>query len=553
MLKVLVADDEAMQREGLRTCVRWDELGLELIGAVPNAEAALKISARGAPDILITDVRMPGASGLELAAKLKEQNPRLETVVISGYDEFEYAREAIRLQARAYILKPFGSAKMEEVLREIVGYLQRQEERCREETILRRQMQKALPLLRERFLVDLCLVGRAEPEASRHALFLGLPAEAVMSVAILGVEPVAPDGLDDETCQLALLRLRRLIKKHFPPQALGICAQQGDRSLWLLLFLPAVDDYTPEVAAWIDAVRSSLTACTGYGLTAGVGDAAAGWEGIRRSYLEARRAFRHRLVLGAGQTIFARDLAENRKPLLLDVGVYSERLLETVRNGAVEEIPTAVGEIFAAIGEERSLTLQYLRSVCLELLAASRRVLHEEGASLTAEVFSPENLDHLMRLETIPSLCIWLTEIVSTMAETLARRRRHRSAALADRVRTYIREHYAEDISIHDAARAVYLTPNYLGTIFRLEQGETFTDYLNRVRIEEAKGLFRTRPYLRVYQVAELIGFKNVGYFSNKFRRLVGVPPGEYRAAAGNETAPTPLVLEATRGDRSVS
>ena len=347
--RVLLVDDEEDIRVGISRKMNWAELGFVLVGEAENGQEALELAEALEPDVVLTDIKMPFMDGLELCRILSGRLPASKFVVFSGFDEFEYAKQAIRMNVFEYILKPISAAELSGVLQRLKEQLDTERTERQSTEALRRRYEESLPVLRELFYTRL-LSGQIRPEqvqdrAARYEI--DLP-QGLWTAALVHVDGLGDEGERDE---LLLLSVQSFLEKHF---ALEGCAARvvlfGDMAA-LLVHLDREERLYPLLEE-LERLSRLSQSYLGLRLTAGVGFACRGPEELNRSAAGARSALDYRVLAGGVRVIYIGDLEpqpaaapsfeeEDQRALSAAVKLGTQEQAEDVVRGLMDRLRRA--------------------------------------------------------------------------------------------------------------------------------------------------------------------------------------------------------------------
>ena len=521
--RVLLADDEAEIRTGISRKIDWAALGFSLVGEAANGEEALELAEQLRPDVVLTDIKMPFMDGLELCRRLRMSLPGAGLVVFSGFDDFEYARQAVGMGVFEYILKPINAPELGEVLTRLREHLDRQRMERRDMETLRRRYEESLPVLREIFYTRL-LSGQLRPDqvrekAARYEIDLpeGLWTAALVHVDILGRD------------ELLLLSVQSFLSEHFSLEGgQGRVVLYGDMPA-LLVRLEG-EDRLYHLLEELERLSWLSQSYLGIPLTTGVGLPCRGAEELHRSMEGARSALDYRVLMGSSRVIYIGDL-EPKATAALSFGEEDQRTLSSaVKMGTPEQVRQMVWVLTGRI-PQAGLALHQGQLFLLELVTCLLRLARAAGVEVD-EVFGPGftgavSISDFSNLEELEG---WLEERCLRLHEQLGRRRTDMAWRLVDRAKDYIAGHYAdENLSVESLCAHIHLSPTYFSTLFKREVGISFTAYVTQVRMEEAARLLRETGE-KTYQVAERTGYSDPNYFSYVFKKSFGVSPSKFRA-----------------------
>ena len=527
--RVLLADDEEEIRVGISRKIDWTALGFALVGEAGNGEEALELAEQLRPDVVLTDIKMPFMDGLELCRRLRQSLPAAKLVVFSGFDDFEYARQAVGMGVSEYILKPINASELMEVLAKLREQLDKQRLERRDMETLRRRYEESLPVLRELFYTRL-LSGQLRPDqvqdrAARYEIELppGLWAAALIHADLPG------DGEAGERDELLLLSVQSFLTEHF---ALEGCAPRvvlyGDTAA-LLARLPDRDRLYPLLE---ELERLSLLSQSylGIPLTAGVGRLCRGPEELYRSVEGARAALDYRALMGGGRVIYIGDL-EPQSTAELSFEEEDQRLLaNAVKLGTPEQARQAADRLMERL-RQTGLSLSQCHLFLLEVVTCLVRLTRSGGVAVE-EVFGANftGAVSLSDFSSLEELGDWLGERCLKLHDLLGRQRTDSAWRLVEQAKEYIAGHYRDEgLSVETLCSHIHLSPTYFSTLFKREVGMSFTAYVTQVRMDEAVRLLRDTDE-KTYRIAEQTGYSDPNYFSYVFKRQFGLSPSKYRA-----------------------
>ena len=523
MTKVFLVDDEIVIREGIRTSFPWEESGYVLVGEAPDGEIALPMIRDENPDILITDIRMPFMDGIRLCQEVERTMPWIGVIILSGYDDFNYARQAISLGVKEYLLKPITAAELREAL-DRVWHAVSEERRARDSVeSMRRRLASGNRFVREKLLSALFAdaqdnAGTQRTVEQMRALGINLVAKCyvVMDIAFSG-----PNG-DCEPGRDALNGLAEA-----SGGIVQVCAtKNGSRALVLG---DSEDDCEERAYTFANSAVYELERTGAQGVLVCIGETARRFEDIGQSMRSARHA-RHVLAARGSQgapmrIVGVRELGDTPARISqLDIRPLHERLQYASR----EALPQVLAEYAASLGAtdiHEAVASDYLH---VEALITAGRIVREAGGEPDA-VLDLEGYERAM----VPGRGdVDISAARALLDAALAYRDLHSPSAANSSVaqaRYYLSLHFSDpNLMLKDVAREVCMSQSRFSTVFSQETGVTFTEYLTALRLGKARELLRATN-MRSSQIAFAVGYNDPHYFSYQFRRNVGVTPSEYR------------------------
>jgi two-component system response regulator YesN len=534
MLKVIIVDDEPRICRLIENLVEWDELGMQLVGMAHNGVDALALIEAEAPHIIITDVRMPGCDGLELIERAKQENPDLEFILISGYEEFAYAQKAMSFGVKDYLSKPINRDSLTLALKRAQDAVEaRKWQRMLEAEYA--NIHKDEAKIRASFLRDLILLGLdeltvAEMEAVNRSYYFHFQS-GIFRMVIIQIDPMDP----------AL------------PKARGIGAQQAAilaSQLQSTAYEVEIADlsgnfyvlvnYSPEKREKVRAVfqrslmefKSSL-APLGLLVTFGCGTETASLKDLPLSLKTARAAVDERILQGTGQIIVQdkeppRSVTDDERFLRL-----YKKLMKAIELLHVEMVSKAIQdlkqELLKDLAGSSWLSGSALKKLVREIVNAYYIILRSnnirvEDAEAERAAWE-ESLDHAYSLDLL------FTQLINGITSSLTRIAEGETKRHAEKIaqaKRYIEEHYMDNITLESLGAYLGFNPSYFSTLFKKETGTSFVEHLARVRMEKAKELLKETD-LKIQDICLMVGYSDVRYFRKLFARTTGLSPNEYR------------------------
>lgn len=525
MYKVFLADDEIVVREGIRSNFPWEQTDFVLAGEAPDGEMALSMLQDIKPDILITDIRMPFMDGLELCRAVSATMPWLYIVILSGYDDFAYAREAISLGVKEYLLKPVSGQELLLVLNHIAERIREDKRQQANLRTYRDQIASSGQLLKERLLTDL-ISGSNETEVTERARALQMSVIAgryLTMVIDLGQEPVGAE--ETRAAESVLCRLAES-----SGGTVCLCQLQGR----FVMMVMGDDDNDIEERTYglAQAVRFEVERNTELKPLMSIGTTVRALKDVPHSYADAcallhtlresENANRDRRIVGV------LDLAPKESLSLVNVKV--PQIYEKLRNANRLEVNAILSDYIASIGQTAAQSKLMINYIFVDIVLSASRLIRDCGGDpqeIIPSAFQPEGK----------------TATASTLEEAMAMAKELLSRALAYRddqgsarygvvirkAKSFIDENFANpDLTLREVAGYVALSNNHFCTVFSQETGVTFTEYLTAIRLSRAKELLRDKQ-MRTSDVAFAVGYNDPHYFSYLFKKNAGLSPRDYR------------------------
>ena len=521
LYRVLLVDDEEDIREGISRKMDWLGLGFSLVGEAANGQDALELAESLRPDVILTDIKMPFMDGLELCRILTDRLPAARFVVFSGFDAFEYAKQAIQMNVVEYILKPINADELSAVLRRLKNQLDRERAERRNVELLRSRYTENLPVLRELFYANL-LDGHIEPGTERERaarLDIDLQGEEwAVGLAYIG---------SDRRDALSTLSVQKLLEESLTADRCRLTLYND----WVAVIVSLTESFTIyDLIRVLDRVCTLAASYLGLTLTVGVGAPCKELSGMARSAAEARTALEYRSMVGRGQVIYIGDLEPDGGQVLTFEEADERTLTAAVRLGSEQEVRDAAAALAGKIREANPSAGQY-NLFLMELVTHLMKMTRRSGVGVE-EVFGtgfslPIQDSALPSLEELED---WCAERYLRLRTLIRRRQTDSAGQTVETAKEYIRQHYAEsDLSVEKLCAYLHLSSTYFSTLFKRETGTSFTAYVTTVRMEAAAEAIRGTEE-KTYLIAQRCGYEDPNYFSYVFKRHFGVTPTKYRS-----------------------
>lgn len=503
MFKVFIVDDEPFIIEGLYDILDWAKLGMEIVGHAENGALALEAIKVTPADILITDISMPVMNGLDLIRQVRIHHPELKVIVLSGYNEFDYLKEGMALGIENYLLKPINLEEFQATLRTVAQKLNA----TRSELALNEQ---SIRILKDNVMYRWLCDQISPKEFRERADLLGIRLDKpFVQVAVLRAEHSFAEVFDSVANQLIQA-----------PDVIPFRDMYGDIVLVFNMDdMPSCREYAEQVSDDLRLLLSSR-----HKLLVSLGSAEE-IEDASQSYANARRAQEYFMVRSADRILHYEDLASRKQETRagdwpIDWNEYEKEILAKDTKALFHRIERD----FAYLQHLEGITPDMLQEMAMEWLIRFKMLLQEITHSEESEPYMG-SLRQIQRTTTVTELMEMIKEAAAMTMDLLER---DVKSPVVQQVLNHIHESYNEDLSLKVLGSTYNIHPVYLGQLFHKEVNETFTEYINRYRIEKAKELLRTTNR-KVHEIARDVGYWETGYFYKQFKKNVGISPTEFK------------------------
>ncbi len=529
LYRVLIADDEEEVLEGILQKIKWEKIGFTVVGSALNGVDALEKASRLRPDLVLTDIKMPFMSGLELCERLRRSVPSAKLVVFSGFDDFEFAQKAIKLHVTEYILKPIDSAELTETLKRIKVQLDREISTRRDIEKLRRAYQQSLPVMRKQFLVGL-IEGHVSGEAlDAQAKQLRMDSRAAgYAVGLLRPGPLT----DEKNVLKGREELIPISVQEMLEEILKNYCEFIDFLYFGCVTVIAVFQKDGNIMPFLDGMSEVCKAAPralGMKAMAGIGDVVPDLHGLRGSYSGAMNALEYSAVMGGDRAVYIKDMEPDSSARIEFSAEDEHAVFRAVKMADAAEIEKQVGAVFARF-ESVLLPLSRYRVFFLELLTSLLKLIHSYGLD-EDDIFGKgfRFTDILTQFRSLDEIRGWCTGVCKKIGCRIQSKRSNGTRLLAESAKRYVRENYRNpELSVESLCLDLHVSPAYFSTVFKRETGESFVSFLTGVRLKKAVELLNTTED-KTYVIAKKVGYHEPNYFSYVFKKKYGVSPSRYR------------------------
>jgi len=513
MMKVLIVDDEPKLREGLKSIVPWSDLGYQVVDTAANGNEALEKHDIYDPDLMLIDIRMPGMDGLQLIEAIRERDAEIHLLILSGYADFDYAKRAISNRVDGYLLKPVDEEELSKYLLQI-------KEAIEQEQATMALNRAASDISREQFISSMF-----NPESQTDPAALRQMAER--------------SGLLWNQYQVLLLHTnhydesRQEVDNQLRNRLVKVCEERGLGTVFSIHGYLGILMPRPVLTAGarkeLLQLLEEAAGLTGMSFTASLGRPVNRVEDVADSYRGASDRIRERFFYVPGEMLFpeSKRFASDQgagEQQLYELEQLMEQLYYAVDVGHVEvQRKLILSAAYAMVNE--GYTEEGIKSAFVELLTGVYNKLiqhHSELQSRTKEY--SDRIAAIFRQSTVEGLCGHASQFLKELIWQAGQGGRDQEMK---RIMDLIQRNYNENLKLETLASVFNYNSAYLGKMFKSTTGEYFNTYLDKVRINKAKDFLKQG--MKVYQVAEKVGYTNVDYFHSKFKKYVGTSPSNYR------------------------
>ena len=530
MYRIMLADDEGIVTDSLKFIIEKNYPGEFEIETAKTGRAVIELAEHFRPDIAFMDIQMPGINGIDAMREIKENNPSIIFIVLSAYDRFMYAKEAISLGVLEYLNKPFDAKTICGVLDKAKHQIDSRREQHRNDLIIKEKMETVIPVIESGFIYSILFQEHFEEDVTKYKELLDISEDHCFMVSIVFGDSQQGNHMTNAVgssirTQADYRIISELIKGSFH------CFVGTTMSNKIPVCIPCKQkamDYNERVE-FIEKCRNLATRLhneTGSYFRIGIGSVVRLMDAME-SYSEAIKA----LVNTTGRIAHVDDVPigcdyEDNYPIELEKKIFDE-----LKATHFDECINACNEFFDWMEQTYSGDSNNIKLKALEFVLRAESTAYLSGG-MTYRFDSREDyLPQLVNAIDLNQVREWYIKKMTEACRNVMVKRGERTNDIIANAVEYIDSNFSKDISLDDMSRNMNLSPYYFSKLFKEETGENFVEFLTRVRIEKAKELLRT-PEKSMKEICSEVGYSDPNYFSRIFKKVVGQTPTEYREIA---------------------
>lgn len=535
MYNILLVDDEILIREAISENIKWEELGFKLIGTCQNGKEAIDFLEDNHVDVLLTDIWMPIVDGIELIKYTYNNFPEISVIVFSGFDEFEYAQKAIRYNVEEYILKPVTAAELSKTLTDVKARRDKRIEKENNWNKINETYKKNKIYIKSKLLIEF-ITGKKTLKDSAHELesFNIELNENYYRVAIIelkgGYDYLEENEEKNHNCSLMSFSVYNISEEVLKNSQAGIVCLSNDNKLYILLKSNSLADIKSKAKEICLDIKGKVKEYLQVDISITIGTTVTNKENIYKSYELANTAIKYQYILGEHSVIDGEEIQNlgNGEKKYIDLDNYINDLSKGIMTNDMKMINQTVNSLKDKLDlnfSTKTLTISYLQRIVLDLtdeVSVSDLLQSQDG------LYKEEILADLAKTLTLSSGINILKDYCHNVASTLMIQKGSTNKKRALLAMDFIEKNHGDpSLSLSEVCLYLNISSSRFSTIFKDETGQTFMEFLTRIRIEKSKVLLENSD-LKHYEIAVKVGFSDPQYFSVVFKKITGQSPTEY-------------------------
>ncbi|MGG4552698.1 response regulator [Paenibacillus humicus] len=531
-IRVLLADDEPVILRGLKKLISWEELGLTIVGEANDGNELRQLIQTCNPDLIISDISMPGCSGIDIIREIHEKNQQVKVVFISAYQEFAYAKQAIQYGALEYLVKPVIKAHLEEVVTRAAALIREETEGERAKEMLDHYERKNRTVTIEELLDGLTDGNR---RAAAELIHLGAIAVSKYTTVCLLETDADLSGAshwEERERKLVHFALNNIIKETIEEAAGNALMFHKEGQFGIL-----VQHETPrEPIQLAEDLHGKINSYLKLKVSIGIGSAVSDTEEAEHSYRTALKALRRKYFFGLNRVIendrWDSESSESPGSLGHTLIQLQGSLVKALTSQQREQICVLTQQLLSLIKQQAGGSKNVAVSNVYNMILVLEQEMSHIGVSIDqSHQESSTLLDRLSAHCTYEGVEREVEALVQQIYEQIARKLTNKEAVQLGEIKAYIEEHYKENITLDSMASMIYMNPYYFSSFFKKHTGQNFKQYLTEVRMKHAVRLLLETDMM-IYEISDRVGYNNARHFSDMFKKMYGKLPQEYKQSA---------------------
>lgn len=540
-MNVIVADDEKWVRTTIVNTIPFKKLGLTLACEASNGLEALDLCKQHKPDILVTDIMMPGLTGLDLIKELKESLPDIKIVIISGYSEFEYAKTAMKYGIRDYILKPVDEEEITHILHRIIETISSERRKKEEERTLESDYNQALPIIYEKYLNKLLHPNLLTADTIKNKLTKYKISFPYPHFTVVLFSPNVPSALGKDT---DIVYFKTMVMKVMERSLGAVTFSKSDTEYELVTIinhknngpdsrtLPAESDIRFNIL-----LEKALKLCKrlfykrfNSSISVGVSSVSQNIKGLPDLYTEACRALQMRFWEDNGNTFYYKaGILKKNISIRLSEEMLEEMAFQ-IKLSDCTSVYKYVDDLYRHFKLHDKTDPEQIKEF---FWAAIQSIINKLNIQLSFIDYESAQLnihpyEKLKRVNSLERLIDFTKVLVNDICKHYCDKNHSANASIIETAKKFIDQNFNQDVTLEQVAKYVHLSPAYFSEVFKKATRMSFIDYKTARKIETAKKLLTT-THLTINEISNKIGYEDPKYFSKLFKRMTETTPYEYR------------------------
>lgn len=534
MFKIVIADDEVKVCRLIQNVIDWKSLDAEIVGIAHDGIRALEIIQNEEPDIVITDIRMPGYDGIQLIEKAKKISPKSRFIIVSGYRQFDYAHNAIKFGVEDYLLKPLKEEELLEIITKMLEKKKQSREIQNRKEYMQRRIETDTKKIKQGFMEFLIkspqkLDEKLEIDKVNKEYYCQFKPGIFQVLVVKPDIPVRKDN--QEAYNILINRVQRIATAELEENSIELLSCIVGEGVYFLINMDR--EYEKELRKKLKKIRTSISGLRDLfwdiQATVGLGIQTEDFSQIKESARKARESIFNRIFLGTGQiieagkmkqgSISAKDIVDNNTKIYM---------LERMEVLDIEELKKILKQMQRIIVKQKNMQGELVLKICEDIIDILLFSLKNVNAEIDAKRIREEFMIQFHMCVNVEQVFQQLENMFETSIRNVIASKEQRETKPIRIAKKYIQDNFHQSLKLEQISNMVGFNPTYFSSLFKKETGKNFSEYLVQVRVNKAKQLLADED-ISVVEIAEQVGYTDLKYFSKIFKKSTGLNPSEFR------------------------
>jgi len=520
----MLVDDEENERNLLKICINWAEIGMEIIGEASSGREALDLLEEINPDIIITDIRMPFMDGIEFSRIVAESYPYIKVMVLTAHEEFEYAKEGIKVGIADFLLKPIKRTEIKSALSNLRSKIEEERMHKNKYDELKKQLEESFPYLKEKFLNELLQSSLTMDEIKNKLEYFSIKSfKDHVRIALIEYGHSDLDTIEENKVLLGM-KCTEIVNKYFKEDpSVEVFVDNSGRIVVLS------GDCKIDLVECCEQIKAMIINRLKCYVSIGVGGIHKEAKDIKLSYKEACEALNHKVLFGKNHIVSFEDTNINKNTWNIKMDELNE-VGFFIKIGLADKAIDAVDRIFDDFCVKGLKSIDHIRITSINIVTTALNSITELGLDYN-DIFDDMNMpyDDVLKIDTVPDMKQYLLEMINHIVKMVRNIRTRKTSRVIKDIMNFLNEHLSNpELSLSVVAKEFHLNSSYLSRTFKQETKHSFVEYLTGIRIEKAMQFFKDTD-LMLYEVAEEVGIPDPNYFGKCFKKYVKMSVNEFK------------------------
>ncbi|MHB8061704.1 MAG: response regulator [Ruminiclostridium sp.] len=520
-IKVMLVDDEELSMELLARCIDWEAIGMEIVSKQTKAEQAVKEVDRLKPSIVVSDINMPIMDGLKFGKIVLEKNPKIKFILLTGYEEFEYAKHSVKIGVSDFLLKPICPDEISQSMNKMKKLIEGENSKEEDYNRLKKQLDENFCYLREIYLNKI-LTKNLSSEEIENSKFYGIDfSENCFRLCLIELSDA---GFDNEEYRLiGSMAALEAVCSFFQDKNAAIYVFRDNAGNIAILCCKVDIDFEDKLELLVDFLTKDLN----FSVTIGMGGKCENVKDIPSLYKKAGETLNYKIVIGNNQVIYPEDIVHRTINTSILTSIQKEKICFYVKAGLPEEAINIVFDFFDSVSS-KYVNILSLKVNAIELISLIFNSVWEIATSKFSEML-PNCFNPVFKIDNIPDMKEYFRVCILSISNMLEAEKDKEKIKQVRYIIDFLKSNYSDyTITLKNTAERFYKNASYLSRLFKQETGESFIEYLTRIRMEESVKLL-SQSDLKIYEVSEAVGILDANYFGKCFHKYTGMSVSEYK------------------------